>query len=122
MQKHLETPCPLCGRLVGDHTYREGEACFAGAGYVLPFEDVPDGPIWSNQGVVSTEVTIAAAFAETVIGKVPVLQFRFFVIDKQSEERVSLPPISLVMEPPKLRTLVPLISKAVNASIAGAAR
>ena len=39
----LETPCPVCGRISGDHTLREWSKCFGKTTLDLPFEPIaPD--------------------------------------------------------------------------------
>lgn len=37
----LDTPCPACGRVSGDHTLREWSVCLGETTTYLPFEETP---------------------------------------------------------------------------------
>lgn len=119
-----DTPCKLCGRLIGDHTLRgyAEELSATGLDYSFPQTDLSGAlTIPGIDGQSAGEVKVYAAVAETAIGKVPLLRFEFFAPGAEQMTRVPLPPINLVMDAQGLQAFGELVVASVNRAITVAA-
>lgn len=122
----LTKTCPGCAEPIGEHTIAGYQQCLQAAGfdYVLPFEDVPDGPL-STPHIDSQlvgEVTVAAAVIDSPMGRLPALRFTFTGPGPDPMSRRSLRPIDLVMDANGLRSVRQLISTSVDRAILAARR
>lgn len=114
-----DDPCPGCKRPIGDHTIRGYGDCLQAAGfdYELPHEDVPDGPVRMPgvEGSLVGEVVIRSAVLDTLIGRLPALQFTFIGAGSRP-----LPPITLVMDDRGLMAFQRLVTDSVRSAIGAA--
>lgn len=92
----LDLPCPHCGVEVGEHTIREyGLCCHAsGLNYVLPYEEVPGGPVRMTADadqMMCGAIDVVAACTDTALGKLPLLGFRFYMAGAEPMSSVPSP-------------------------------
>src|SRR5579872_328236 len=90
-----DLPCQVCGTPIGDHTIRgyAEELSASGIEYHMPMQEIPGGPLRFEgiDGEFAGSLDVAAAFVETALGRLPLLQFRFY-----GPERAPFPLINLV--------------------------
>lgn len=115
-----DTPCPTCHEPVGGHTIDGYQECAAGLNYNLPYGDVPGGPLRTPAGdsVMAGEVTVGAGAIDTPLGRIPVLQFRFFSASPTVPmAHIPIRPVILVLDPTGLRNFSAIVARAVSAAI-----
>jgi hypothetical protein len=119
-------PCPGCGVAIGEHTITGYRECLQGAGfdYELPHEDIPGGPLQfpGLEGHLAGEVTVASAFIDSALGRIPALRFIFTGSGAAPMSRVSLPPITLVMDAKGLKSFRTLVGMSIGRAILAARR
>lgn len=114
--------CSICGERIGDHTlqgYAE-ELRAAGHDYTLPQSEIPGGPLrFANvAGDFAGSVDVVAAYADTAIGRLPLLVFQFYGSDGNAG-RIPFPPMNLVGDVPMMRDFAALVSASVDMAIRG---